>query len=62
MEDTLEPFVEPNLTTDADRAAEARYWERQRAIEAAADAQVKEIEAEMAWRDAEDQEEESCDE
>lgn len=45
MEETLEPFVETDTTTDADRAAEATYRERQRAIEIAAEAQVAEITA-----------------
>lgn len=57
-------FVEEG-PTEADRAAEAAYWERQRAIELAADAQVKELEvqaqrrevcpdcgAEMEWEDS----------
>ena len=58
MNNLLEPFVEPNLTTETDRAEEARYWERQRAIELAAEAQVREIEAEGAWLDAEREDEE----
>ncbi len=45
MEDLLEPFVEPDTTTETDRAEEARYWERQQAIELAAEAQVAEITA-----------------
>lgn len=51
-----EPFVEANTTTDADRAAEARYWEHLRDIDRAADAQIAEIEAEAACLAAEDQE------
>lgn len=51
--DTLEPFVEPDTTTEADRATEARYWARMRAIDAAAEEQVAEIEAEAAWLEAE---------
>ena len=43
--ETLEPFVETDTTTDADRAAEARYWGYLRAIELAAEAEVKEITA-----------------
>lgn len=58
MEDLLEPFVEPDTTTETDRAEEARYWEHQRAIELAAEAQVREIEAAGAWLDAEREEEE----
>ena len=38
-------FVEPGFT-ETDRAAEAAYWERMRAIDRAADAQVAELEAE----------------
>ena len=39
------PFVEPGFT-EAERADEAAYWERMRAIDRAADAQVAELEAE----------------
>ena len=39
-------FVEEDTTTEAERAAEAAYWERMRAIDRAADAQVAELEAE----------------
>ena len=38
-------FVEDG-PTEAERAAEAAYWERMRAIDRAADAQIAEIEAE----------------
>ena len=48
--DTCEPFVETDTTTDADRAREAEYWARMRAIGAAAEEQV----AELAARHPED--------
>lgn len=43
-----ELFVEPDTRTDADRAAEARYWDRLRDIDRAADTQIAEIKAEAA--------------
>lgn len=53
FDESGEPFVEADTTTDADRAAEARYWERLRDIERAADAQIAEIEAQAAQLDGE---------
>lgn len=46
-------FVEDGFT-EAERAAEAAYWERMRAIDRAADAQVAEIEAEALLREQEE--------
>lgn len=43
--DEILAFVEPGFT-EPERAAEAAYWERMRAIDQAADAQVAELEAE----------------
>jgi hypothetical protein len=43
--DEIFTFVEPGFT-ETERAAEAAYWERMRAIDQAADAQVAELEAE----------------
>ncbi len=44
-DDDIFPFVEPGFT-EAERAEEAAYWERMRAIDRAADAQVAELEGE----------------
>jgi hypothetical protein len=44
MDETF-TFVEPGFT-EVEQSAEAAYWERMRAIDQAADAQVAELEAE----------------